>query len=195
MVLSFTHMWSRVSQRIVVHRWVFSAATVVLASATAAAILAATVGYPGLPVDGPGGLMAILAAAVVYWLVSYSLVVGAILVADPDTPARTALDDPGEQLIMAATIGLGVAMAGLLEFRPWLVLILTATVLALHRGLLIHQLQAAARTDGKTGLANSVYWFEIAHKELTRSQRLDGALGGRRRAHHPVAISALKATG
>ncbi|MGH3979798.1 MAG: diguanylate cyclase [Pseudonocardiaceae bacterium] len=176
-VLTFAHMWFRISRRIVVHRWVFSAATVAAAAATGAAILAASVGYPGLPADGPASFVAILGAAVAYWLVNYALVVGAILLSSPDVPARTALGDPGEQLIMAATIGLGVAMAGLLEFLPWLVLILTATVLALHRGLLMHQLQAAARTDAKTGLANSTYWFEIAHKELVRAQRMETALG------------------
>ncbi|HEY2766384.1 MAG TPA: GGDEF domain-containing protein [Pseudonocardiaceae bacterium] len=176
-VVTYTHMWFRVSRRIVVHRWVFSAATVVLAGALAAAILAATIGYPGLPMEGAAGLLAVVAAALAYWLVNYALVVGAILLSAPDVPARTALGDPGEQLIMAATIGLGVAMAALLSFLPWLVIILTATVLALHRGLLIHQLQAAARTDAKTGLANSVHWFDIAHKELARAQRLHSPLG------------------
>ena len=176
-VVTYTHMWFRVSRRMVVHRWVFSAATVVLACAIGAAVLAASIGYPGLPLEGPVGLLAVVAAALVYWLVNYSLVVGAILLAAPDMPARVALGDPGEQLIMVATIGLGVAMAALLVFLPWLVIVLTATVLALHRGLLMPQLQAAARADAKTGLANSVYWFEIAHKELARAQRLDCPLG------------------
>lgn len=175
--VTYTHMWFRVSRRIVVHRWVFSAATVVLACAIAGAILAASAGYPGLPMDGPVGLLVIVAAALAYWLVNYSLVVGAIMLSAPDAPARAALGDPGEQLIMAATIGLGVAMAALLAFLPWLVIILTVTVLALHRGLLIHQLQDAARADAKTGLVNSVYWFDIARKELARARRLDSALG------------------
>lgn len=176
-VVSYAHMWFCVSRRIGVHRWVFSAATVVLACAVGAAVLAASVGHLGLPLEGPVGLLAIVAAALAYWLVNYSLVVGAILLSAPDMPARTALGDPGEQLIMAATIGLGVAMAVLLAFLPWLVIVLTATVLALHRGLLMHQLQAAARADAKTGLANSVYWFEIAQKELARARRLDSPLG------------------
>ena len=42
--LTHTHLWFRVSRRIVVHRWVFSAATMVLACATAGAVLAASVG-------------------------------------------------------------------------------------------------------------------------------------------------------
>ncbi|HEU0089120.1 MAG TPA: GGDEF domain-containing protein [Pseudonocardiaceae bacterium] len=175
--VTYTHMWFRVSRRIVVHRWVFSAATVVLACGIAATILAASIGYPGLPMQGPTGLLAIVAAALAYWLVNYSLVVGAILLSTPDAPARAAMGDPGDQLIMAATIGLGVAMAALLAFLPWLVIVLTATVLALHRGLLVHQLQAAARADAKTGLANSVHWFDIAHKELARARRLGNTLG------------------
>jgi diguanylate cyclase (GGDEF)-like protein len=175
--VTYTHLWFRVSRRIVVHRWVFSAATMVLACAIAGTVLAASVGYPGLPMNGPVGLIAMLAAALAYWLVNYSLVVGAILLSAPEAPARTALGDPGEHLIMAATIGLGVAMAALLAFLPWLVIILTATVLALHRGLLIHQLQEAARSDAKTGLSNSVYWFDIARQELARARRLGSALG------------------
>lgn len=176
-VVTYTHMWFRVSQRIVGHRWVFSAATVVLACAVGAAILAASADYPGLSMQGPVGLLAIVAAASTYWLVNYSLVVGIILLSSPDTPARAALGDAGEQLIMAATIGLGVALAAVLALLPWLVIVLTATVLALHRGLLTHQLQAAVRTDAKTGLANSVYWFQIAHRELARAQRLGSPLG------------------
>jgi diguanylate cyclase (GGDEF)-like protein len=176
-VLTYTHMWFRISRRIVVYRWVFSAATVVLACAVGAAILAASAGYPGLPMGGPAALLAIVAAGLAYWLVNYSLVVGAILLSTPDAPARAALGEPDDQLIMAATIGLGVAMATVLWLLPWLVIVLIATVLALHRGLLMHQLQAAARKDAKTGLANSVYWFDIAHKELARAQRTNHLLG------------------
>ena len=175
--VTYTHLWFRVSRRIVVQRWVFSASVMVLACATAGTVLAASVGYPGLPANGPVGLLAIVAAALAYWLVNYSLVVGAILLSAPDAPARTALGDPGDQLVMAASIGLGVAMAALLAFLPWLVIVLTATVLALHRGLLIHQLQAAARSDAKSGLANSVYWFDVARRELARARRLGSALG------------------
>ena len=176
-VVTYTHLWFRIAKRIVPHRWVFSAATVVLACAFAATVLNASTGYPGVLAPGPIGLLAVLAAALAYWLVNYSLVVGAILLSAPEVPARVALGDPGDQLIMAATVGLGVAMAGLLAFLPWLVLVLTVTVLALHRGLLIRQFQVAARADAKTGLTNSVHWFEIAHKELDRARRTGGTVG------------------
>lgn len=174
---SFCYAWLRV-RRVVVHRTVFSAATVVLASAAAAAVLVAMdpAGYPGLPL-GPIGLIAIAAAAAVQWLVNYALVVAAVMLSAPTMPARKAAGDLSEQLVEAAALALGAGIAGLMVFQPTLVIALMVPVLAVHRSLLMSQFERAARTDGKTGLFTATFWRQLAERECTRARRLGHSLG------------------
>jgi diguanylate cyclase (GGDEF)-like protein len=177
-ILTYTHCWLRVTRRTAVYRKVFSAATIVLAGAAALAVLAA-IDPPrllGLP-EGPLGLFAMLAAASVFWLVNHGLVVGAILLSQPGARIRTALGDPSDQLVLAGSIGLGVAIASLMSRGSWLVVVLLVSVLALHRAVLVPQFRNASRHDPKTGLANAVFWHEMAGKELTRSTRTGTPLG------------------
>lgn len=176
--LTYTHCWLRVTRRTAVYRKVFSAATIVLAGAAALAVLAA-IDPPlqlGLP-EGPLGLFAMLAAAAVFWLVNHGLVVGAIVLSRPGTRIRTAIGDPSDQLVLAGSIGLGVAIASLMAHGSWLVVVLLVSVLALHRAVLVPQFRNAARHDPKTGLANAVFWHEMAGKELARAQRTGTPLG------------------
>ncbi len=170
--LTYTHCWLRVTRRTAVYRKVFSAATIVLAGAAALGLLAA-IDPPrqlGLP-EGPLGLFAMLVAAAAFWLVNHGLVVGAILLSRPETRIRTAIGDPSDQLVLAGSLGLGVAVASLVALGSWLVVVLLVSVLALHRAVLVPQFRDASRHDPKTGLANAVFWHEMAGKELARSQR------------------------
>jgi len=50
------------------------------------------------------------------------------------------------------------------------VLLAIPPVLVLQRTLLVAEFREAARTDAKTGLANSAYWREVAERELTRAR-------------------------
>jgi diguanylate cyclase (GGDEF)-like protein len=61
--------------------------------------------------------------------------------------------------------------------RPWLLPVLMITPLALQLGLLLPQLQAASRTDSKTGLINVGFWGEVAGRELLRARRLASTVG------------------
>jgi diguanylate cyclase (GGDEF)-like protein len=176
-VTTYLHSWLRL-RRVAVYRWAFSAATIVLACAVTAAILAAAspAGYPALP-SGPVGLLVVSAAGVAYWWVNLALVAGAIVLSNPTAPAGKVLGRLSDQVIVGGSLGLGVAVAGLLVNDPWSVAVLLVTVLGLHRALLVGQLQTAANTDAKTGLVNAVCWHEIAGKELARAQRTRSPLG------------------
>ncbi|HEX4225098.1 MAG TPA: GGDEF domain-containing protein, partial [Pseudonocardiaceae bacterium] len=180
--ISFTHEWFRVFHgRALAYRKVFSAGTVILA--VAAAVLALSAFYPDAHqpyltlLTGPRGTIAIIVAALAYRLVNYALVIGAIAATNPDKPARTALGNPSDQLIIAASVGLGYGFAVLLVERPWSAPILLVTVLALHMGLLLPQFRAASRTDAKTGLVDPTWWSTMAEKELDRAARLAGSVG------------------
>jgi diguanylate cyclase (GGDEF)-like protein len=175
--VTYLHSWFRL-RRVTPHRWFFSAATVVLAAAAAACAIATITpdDYPGYP-SGPIGLVAVVTAGLAYWFVNYTLVVGAVLLSNPEGKAQDALGRLSDQLIGAGSLGLGVAVAALLLHEPWTVVVLLLTVLGLHRALLVDQFQAAARKDPNTGLANTVFWHEMAGKEFARAERTQLPLG------------------
>jgi len=175
--VSYIHSWARL-RRSPPHRGFFSASTVILGSAVATMCLR-TVNPDNHPAFAGGfiGLVAVTAAALAYWLINFALVVGAVLLSNPDANASKALGQLSDQLIVAGAIGLGVSTAALLMYQPWLSVALLITVLGLHRALLVGQFQFAARTDPSTGLANTMFWHEIAAKELERAQNTHSQLG------------------
>jgi diguanylate cyclase (GGDEF)-like protein len=178
-VLGYLHSWVRVYRfRAPAHRKVYTAATVVLASLTAYWVLHCV--HPGTGVsfatalDGPYGLLAVLAAGTVYRVINYGLVVAVILVTSPDHPLRTALGPATDQLMLAGAVGLGAGVAVVLVTRPWWTPLLIVTVLALHSGLLMPQFRDASRSDAKTGLYDAVFWAKLVSDELDRARRLGG---------------------
>ncbi|MET9318408.1 GGDEF domain-containing protein [Kribbella sp. NPDC003505] len=176
-ISTYVHSWLRV-RRVAPYRSVFTASTVLLAGA-AGAVALATIRpgvYPGYP-SGPLGLAAVVAAGLAYWFVNFALVAGAIMLSNPDSPGRNAIGKLSEQLIVAGSLGLGVATAALLLSQPWAVAVLLLTILGLHRALLVEQFQAASRTDPKTGLANAAFWHEIARREFAGAERTSSRLG------------------
>jgi diguanylate cyclase (GGDEF)-like protein len=171
------HSWYRGSGARL-YRKLFSAATMMLAATAAVALLQLVEPkqYPVIP-QGPLGLMVLLGAATLYWLVNVVIVVGAVLMSDPLQPVRQALGDPSEQVVVAASLGLAVALAMMLAFQPWLLVVPMLTLLPLHRALLLPHFQQVARTDCKTGLLTAGFWREEAGRELERARRLAEPLG------------------
>jgi diguanylate cyclase (GGDEF)-like protein len=175
--LIYLHSWYRGSAARL-YRKLLSGASMVLASTAAVALLQLLqpTGYP-IILHGPPGLVVLLGAAGVYWLVNTVVVVGAVMLSDPLQPARQAWGDPSEQLVVAASLGLAVALAVMLAFQPWLIVFPVIAVVPLHRALLLPHFQQAARTDGKTGLLTVGFWRDEAGRELERARRLAEPLG------------------
>ncbi|MGH3811198.1 MAG: diguanylate cyclase [Pseudonocardiaceae bacterium] len=176
-VVVYLHAWWRIRPGRL-YRALFSGSTMVLAPAAAVAVLqlVGPNGYPIIP-HGLPGLVALIGAAAAYWLVNFGLVVGAVMMSDPLQPARQAMGNPSDQVVVAASLGLGVALAAMLAWQPWLVAVLMITVIALHRALLLPHFQQAARTDSKTGLLTVGFWHEVAGREIERARRLGEPLG------------------
>ncbi|NUT45845.1 MAG: diguanylate cyclase [Saccharothrix sp.] len=172
--VSYGYGWLRIYRRSPLHRKVFSAATVLLGCWSAGAILFAAHPDATLPhaaqLTGPVGLGALVAAGVAYWLVNLALVVGAILLSTPTRPGRDVLGPLSQQLVIAASIGLGTGLAVVLVTAPWVMPVLVVTMLGMHLGLLLPVYRAAARVDGKTGALTSVAWTERASAELNRAE-------------------------
>lgn len=171
------HSWFRGSAARL-YRKLFSGATMVLAPTAAVALLQTLQPseYPIIP-RGPSGLGVLLAAAAVYWLVNIVIVVGAVMLSDPLQPARQVLGGLSEQVVVAASLGLAVAVSMMLAFQPWLIFVPLIAVYPLHRALLLPHFEQAARTDCKTGLLTAAFWREEADRELERARRLAEPLG------------------
>jgi len=180
-VVSYAHSWVRVyKRRGVIHRKVFSGATVILACAAAGAVLSAGTGQfaPYVPaLDGFGGMIALMVSAIVYFGLNYVLVILAILMSNPGKPPRQAFGNPSDVLIVLAAVGVGCGIALVMTVRPWLLPVLMVTPVALHIGLLLPQFQAAARTDSKTALLAPEFWVQLARNELARAAELSSTAG------------------
>jgi diguanylate cyclase (GGDEF)-like protein len=177
-VLTHAHLRWRVAHT-PIFRWAYSAATIVLATHAAATVLQAGLPpgvYPGLP-TGPQGLVIVVLAALTRWFVNYALVVVIILVYSPQTPGRTALGSLGSLFIEAAGMSLGAVTAFVVAHDLWWLVLLMPPLLLLHRSLLLHQYEMAARTDEKTRLANALHWSEMARREISRAARDETTVG------------------
>jgi diguanylate cyclase (GGDEF)-like protein len=177
-VVTSAHMRLRVARRDT-FRTVYSAAALILATEAAAAVL--NVGlphgtYPGLPASWQGVALIVL-AGLVRWFVNYGLIVVIILLSSPSSPGKDALGSFNDNIVEVAALSLGAVTALVVSHDIWYLLLILPPLLVLHRSLLMHQYETAARTDAKTGLANAAYWSQMARAELARAERYETAVG------------------
>jgi diguanylate cyclase (GGDEF)-like protein len=181
-VVTYGHSWFRVGRDILPHRWVFSAATVVLGSAAGGLVLAlANSGdYPGSLV-GWAGVGVVAAAAVARWAGNSLLVFIAMPLMDTGTTWRRALrmvfGTPGDDLEEFAALSLGAGVAALLTLDAAWLLAFGVPLLLLHRGLQLRKFEFAARVDADTGALKAPVWRELAAKQLERAHRKDVPVG------------------
>lgn len=183
-VFSYGYAWLRVYQRRPpLHRKVFSAATIIIASGVAQWVLVLAQPQHRLvtpiiaTLDGPLALLVFVAAAILYWLINYALVVGVLIMTNPNNVGTKALGDPTDQVLIGAGACLGFGVALIADIRPWMLPIMLGLVLGLHLGLLVPHYQRVARTDAKTGLASVEFWYSQAQRELARAKGTGTALG------------------
>ncbi len=154
---------------------VFNVASNGLAGFAAAALHNTAHAHFGVwDVDGIVGSPAALALSVVcvavYYVVQSALIATVIAMTQPQSRMRDALPDRELLAIMAAELSTGVLVAVTCAASPYTALLAIAPVLALQRALLVTEFREAARTDAKTGLANSSYWREVAEREISRAR-------------------------
>ncbi|GAA3887002.1 GGDEF domain-containing protein [Saccharothrix violaceirubra] len=163
------------------HRNVFTMAMMVLAALAANTV----VGLTGLrehlaarAPEGPLDLVGLLGAGLAQWAVNTFLVAAVILLTVPVRSLRNAFGTAGDNLLEAAQLALGMFVALAVAWWPGFAVPMVVAAVALHRTVLIHQLELAARTDAKTGLLNAEAWHLQARVELDRTrQRPGGTMG------------------
>lgn len=156
------------------HRRVFSAASIGLAYAGASMGLHAALPGAGRPPLGSGLVpwaLAVGAAGVVAAAANALLVAVAVKAADPQARWRELLADPEHLRLDAVETCLGVTVAVLMVVGPVLLVFMLPPVLLLQRGLLHAQLRAVAMLDGKTGLLNASAWEREAEARLLALRR------------------------
>ena len=171
-------------RRIATYKRVYSAAAIGLAHAAGSAL------FHALPVrwtdwtlvaDDPAPLTAALLGAALLAKTLNAVLVGlAVKTADVEASWATVfvVDSGRLELTEVCT---GVLIGLIVGLSPALVLIALPPVLLLQRGMLYAQLNAAARTDAKTGLLNAG----------AREREVAGALAHTRRRGQPSAVLLL----
>jgi diguanylate cyclase (GGDEF)-like protein len=167
-----------------VYRRLFSSAALGLAGAAASTTFHALI--PGIVLatlhgsyawlSRPAAIPATLGCAILFDIVNTSLVAAAAHLADPEAPLGKVLWDRESLLLDLAETCVGILVTITCALSFLLLLVALPPVILLQRSLMHQQLQAAARTDPKTGLLNATAWQREADAEIARALRLETPL-------------------
>lgn len=133
-------------------------------------------GSPDWLLDLAPGIPAAIGCAVIFTIVNTGLVAIAVHAAAPDCSWREVLWNRESLMLDTVELCVGIVVAVNCALSPGLLLLALPPVVLLQRSLMHQQLQAAARTDAKTGLLNAAAWQREADTELARAQRSDDPL-------------------
>lgn len=172
-VVLYTHLslrsWRSVSG-VTPYRTTFNIGVVTLSCLAAGTVAQVLPGFSLAP-ENVVDVLWIALVVFVYWGVNSTLVAVALLYLRNGRSARGLLGTWHENSLELATLCVGVLMAAVLAWRPWLALLALLPLYVLHRSVLIRQLEHAATVDEKTELLNAATWRSLAVTELERSRR------------------------
>jgi diguanylate cyclase (GGDEF)-like protein len=112
-----------------------------------------------------------LGCAVAFSVVNACLVAVAAWLAEPDGQLGDMLWDRERMLLGLTETCAGILVTIACALSPVLLCVALPPLILLQRGLMHQQLQAAARTDAKTGLLNAITWQREADIEIARALR------------------------
>jgi diguanylate cyclase (GGDEF)-like protein len=156
----------------VVYRRVFSSAAIGLAGCAASLLFHGTAGGLAALTRGAGEpILIAVGCAVLFTVVNTALIAIAAHTADPDSRWREVRWNRESLLLDVVELCLGVLVSITCGLNLALLVLALPPVVLLQRSLLHAQLQAAARTDFKTGLLNAAAWQREADTEIVRARR------------------------
>jgi diguanylate cyclase (GGDEF)-like protein len=180
-VLMISHRWwlvMRLDKSQPPHREVFNVAMLGL-SVLAVIAVVSLLGQADSLTSAPGdwaALATMALAVVVHWLVNTLLLAVVLRLANPEISRREILGTLGDNLLEVSTLVLGAFVALAVTNWPPFAVLMVVPVVALHRTVLIDQLEHAAASDDKTGLLNSSTWTEQARTELAKAAKDQGSM-------------------
>ena len=119
----------------------------------------------------PADVLAAVGCAALFSVLNTCLVAVAAHTAEPQARWAEVLWDRESMLLDLTEICVGVLVAIGCALSPVLLFVALPPVIVLQRSLMHQQLQAAARTDAKTGLLNATAWQREADAEIARAVR------------------------
>lgn len=170
----FAFLQLRVGKRPLI-KLLFSMSAAGLANFAAASLHRAFVADPARwnvhsLVGTPGALAVTITCVAVRHVINMGLVAEVMALTSSPSRLRDHLVDPDAWVGITAESCTGVLVALACAASPYAVLFALAPVLVLQRTLLLAEFRDAARTDPKTGLANSSYWRDVAEREIKRAR-------------------------
>jgi diguanylate cyclase (GGDEF)-like protein len=126
--------------------------------------------------DLPSILPAMVGCAVLFTLINTAIVAVAAHSAAPGCRWHEHLRNREHLVLDLVELCLGVLVTIACALTPVLILVALPPVMLLQRSLMHQQLQAAARTDAKTGLLNAAAWQREADTEIARANRTGESL-------------------
>ncbi len=156
------------------YRFVYTAATAVLASLLASATFSAAQHIDATP-DSLRHVLCFCLAAAAFTLTNRLLIVVAVALSGAPL-GGSLLGAPEEVALELATLVLGLLMVATLQTAVLSAPLVVLPMALLQRGALVAQLEEVASTDVKTKLLNALAWQQVAERELT-ALRHEGAAG------------------
>lgn len=170
-------------RRTPVYRRAFSSAALGLSGAAASLTFRAAIPEAREPVlnqpsanewiTHPGAIALAVGCAVLFSVLNTAIVAVAARLSEPDIGVKELLLNRENLLLDVTDTCVGVLVTFAVALSPVLLLIALPPVVLLQRSLMHAQLQAAARTDAKTGLLNATAWQREADSEISRAGRKD----------------------
>jgi diguanylate cyclase (GGDEF)-like protein len=117
-----------------------------------------------------------VACAALFTVVNATLVAIAAHGSAPEARWREVLWTRENLMLDVVELCVGVLVTIACALSLWLLVLALPPAMLLQRSLMHQQLQAAARTDAKTGLLNAAAWQREADTELSRAQRSGDSL-------------------
>ena len=146
--------------------------------ATAAARSVPWLSHPTAPawLMRPAAVLTAVCCAVLFNVLNMGMVAVAAHAAQPQASWVEVLWDRESLLLDLTEICVGVLVLIACALSPVLLCVALPPVIVLQRSLMHQQLQAAARTDPKTGLLNPTAWQREADTEIARALRAGESL-------------------
>ena len=119
----------------------------------------------------PAAVLTAIGCAVLFSVLNTGIVAVAAHAAQPQARWAEVLWDRESLLLDLTEICVGILVVISCALSPVLLCVALPPVIVLQRSLMHQQLQAAARTDAKTGLLNASAWQREADTEIARALR------------------------
>lgn len=154
----------------------YTGATEILATMTAASVLSDAGAGSGAFADTATGALAVLAGAIVYMAVNQSLVTTVVYLVTRPARLRDVAVGRDDELLEISTLALAVLLAVAVVFAPFLSPAALLVIALLRRSTLVRELQVQATHDSKTGLLNAGAWRAEAEREFSRAERIGSTI-------------------